>query len=190
MVRTRKREILCAVLFLLGSVLAPGHANTLEEGKPGPGDAAPRFTSVDLDGNRISLDGFLQVGNVVLLNFWGLRCANCITEIGYLNPMYERYRDEGVTFLGVNVDGVQPEIIRNMMGNLPHVPRFAVLPDPDFRIPEMYNMMGAPLSFVIGRDGKIVYRHEDFQPGDEKALEEALEKALPKSSLQAPSSGK
>lgn len=177
MVRKRIGEMICVVLFLIGSVSAPGHANMLAEGKPGPGDPAPMFTALDLSGKNLSLEEILKAGNVVLLNFWGLRCTNCIDEIGYLNPMYERYRNKGVVFLGVNVDGVKPEVIRKMMGSLPNVPRYSILPDPEFKIPDLYNMMGAPLTFVIGRDGKIVYRHEDFQPGDETPLEEVLQRS-------------
>lgn len=178
MVKRRKTGFLVLVMILVCVFPAALPAGSLQEGKPGPGDPAPLFTTADLDGNRVCLDEIVKAGKVVLINFWGLRCANCIEEIGYLNPLYEKYGQGGVVFLGVNVDGVKADIIRQMMPKLPNVPVYTVLADPGFVIPDLYNMSAAPLSFVIGRDGKVVYRHEDFQPGDEVELENSLKKAV------------
>lgn len=152
--------------------------DSAKEVKPGPGDAAPLFSTEALDGRPVSLKDLTASRKVVLLNFWGLRCSSCIDEIGYLNPMADRYGEKGVVFLGVNVDGVKADTIQKLMPGMPHSPRFVVLPDPGFKIPDLYNMTAAPLSFVIGKDGRIVFRHEDFKPGDEKDIEEALKKAI------------
>ena len=161
----------CPAALLAGSAKAE---------KPGPGDVAPLFSTEDLDGRTVALEELVASGKVVLLNFWGLRCSSCIDEIGYLNPMFDKYGEKGVVFLGVNVDGIKAEMIRKFMPAMSQSPRFIVLPDPGFKIPDLYNMSAAPLSFVIGKDGKIVFRHEDFKPGDEKDIEEALKKAIAK----------
>lgn len=177
----RLKQGIAAWLGLAVAIVAWGavaRAGAVPEGKPGPGDPAPLFAVDDLDGKRIVLEEYVKAGKVVLLNFWGLRCANCIEEIGYLNPMHARFKDKGAVFLGVNVDGVKADMIRKQMPNMANSPWFTILPDPEFKIPDLYNLAGAPLSFVIGRDGKIRYRHEDFKAGDEKGLEEALTKAL------------
>lgn len=178
---SRHRLPTCLTALLIVVLLAaagPAGANSVSENKPGPGDVAPLFSATDLAGAEVTLEGLVKSGKVVLLNFWGLRCSSCIEEIGYLNPLHEKYAAQGVVFLGVNVDGVKPETIRKLMPNMASVPRFTVLPDPDLKIPDMYSLMGAPLSFVIGRDGVVKYRHEDFKPGDEKELEEEIRKAL------------
>ncbi len=176
----RKKEfgvrICTLVLALMAAV--PAWASDVPKGRTGPGDPAPLFSADDLEGNRMVLKDILGSGNVVFLNFWGLRCANCIEEIRYLNPLFDKYRRQGAVFLGVNVDGAGSEMIRQLMPKMPHVPRYTVLPDPEFKIPDMYNLSGAPLSLVIGRDGKIAFRHEDFKPGDEKGMEEALRNAI------------
>jgi hypothetical protein len=39
-------------------------------------------------------------------------------------------------------------------------------------------MSAAPLSIVIGKDGRITFRHEDFKEGDEIAIERALMEAI------------
>lgn len=167
------------VMLLFASLLPSiSRATSPETGKPGPGDAAPLFAVEDLDGKVVALEEILKSGKAVFLNFWGLRCGSCIEEIGYLNPIHERYAGKAVVFLGVNVDGVKADVIRNMMPKMPNSPKFTVLPDPGFKIPDLYNMSAAPLSIVIGKDGRITFRHEDFKEGDEIAIERALMEAI------------
>lgn len=168
--------ILPVMLLFVSFFPSVVRANSPVAGKPGPGDAAPPFAVADLDGKIVSLGEILKSGKAVFLNFWGLRCGSCIEEIGYLNPISDRYAGKDVVFLGVNVDGIKSDVIRNMMPKMPNSPKYTVLPDPEFIIPDLYNMSAAPLSIVIGKDGKITFRHEDFQEGDEKAIEEALRK--------------
>jgi thiol-disulfide isomerase/thioredoxin len=177
MTRNAVPRFLTLVLTLLFvSVAVQGAA--FSEGKTGVGDAAPLFSTTDLKGKPTSLEEILKSGKVVLLNFWGMRCGNCITEIGYLNPLNEKYAPAGAVFLGVNVDGAPAEMLNRMMPKMPNVPKYTVIPDPDMKIPDLYRLAGAPLSILIGRDGKIAWRHEDFKEGDEKEIERALKEAL------------
>ena len=165
-------------LVLMAALASAAMASGAGTDKPGAGDPAPLFRAKDIDGRETGLEEILKSGKTVVLNFWGLRCSSCIEEIGYLNPLYEKYRDRGAVFIGVNVDGVAIDVLRTMMPKMPSVPLYTVLADPAFEIPDLYNMTAAPLSFVIGKDGKILYRHEDFRPGDEKGIEDALQKAV------------
>jgi peroxiredoxin len=175
-----RRFLRASSLAILVVALLPAlmFASGVAENKPGKGDPAPLFVVQDLDGNKVSLEEIVKSGKVVFLNFWGLRCSACIEEIGYLNPMHEKFKGKDVVFLGVNVDGAKAEVIKAQMPNMQHQPKFTVLPDPEFKIPDMYNLAGAPLSFVIGKDGVVKYRHEDFKPGDEKEIEEAIRNAV------------
>jgi peroxiredoxin len=176
----RQDRLFLIALFALASVVfcSASQATSLPENKPGVGDPAPAFIINDLNGNKVSISEIVQSGKVVFLNFWGLRCSSCIEEIGYLNPLFDKYSSKGVVFVGVNVDGVKPDMIKKMMPNMPNVPKFTVIPDPEFKVPDMFNMAGAPLSLVIGKDGVVKYRHEDFKPGDEAGMEAAIAKAL------------
>ncbi len=165
--------------FLAISLLSgAARAEAPSAAKPGPGDAAPAFTAPDLKGKNTGTDEILKSGGIILLNFWGVRCGNCLTEIGYLNPLYDKYAPKGAVFLGVNVDGAPADALERMIPKMPNIPKYTVIPDPDMKIPDLYNLAGAPLSIVIGRNGKITWRHDDFKEGDEKEIEKALNEAL------------
>ncbi len=62
---------------------------------------------------------------------------------------------------------------------------YTVIPDPDFKVVDLYKMTAAPLTVVVDRGGKVRYRHENFVPGDEKGLEEAIRAALPDGAVVA-----
>lgn len=53
------------------------------------------------EGETISLDDF--EGDVVVLNVWGQWCGPCRGETDDLEAVYEKTKDKGVTFLGLNV---------------------------------------------------------------------------------------
>ena len=48
-------------------------------------------------------DSSAYLGQVVVVNFWYAGCAPCRAEAPMLESLWVRYRDQGVTFIGVNV---------------------------------------------------------------------------------------
>ena len=44
-----------------------------------------------------------MAGDVVVVNFWGSWCAPCVAEADDLEATYQATRDDGVSFVGVNV---------------------------------------------------------------------------------------
>jgi peroxiredoxin len=59
------------------------------------------FTGTLESGDVTSSTDYL--GQVVVLNFWYAGCAPCRAEAPDLQGMWEKYQDDGVVFLGVNV---------------------------------------------------------------------------------------
>ena len=59
------------------------------------------FTGTLESGDTTSSTDYL--GRVVVLNFWYAGCAPCRAEAPDLQGMWEKYQDDGVVFLGVNV---------------------------------------------------------------------------------------
>ena len=137
-----------AVLGLLG--LVAFKLLQVQQGPVGIGTKAPGFTLTTFDAQEIGL-GDLQ-GKVVVLNFWASWCKPCEQEARELEQAYQRYRDEGVAFLGVDYVDTEKEA-------LAYLDRFGITypngPDLGTRISQAYRIRGVPETYIIGPEGEI-----------------------------------
>src|SRR6266446_1676403 len=67
------------------------------------GQATPGFSLSGLDGKSYSLDALRQKGPVVAA-FFKISCPVCQFTFPFLQRLYQRYGDDGVTFLGISQD--------------------------------------------------------------------------------------
>ncbi len=172
------------LLVLLAVLPATAGANTPLKGENQVGKASPDFRVTNVDAREYTLEGLLKQDKVVVVNFWGLRCSACIEEMPPLNDLYRKYRDR-IVVLGVNADGVDGATLKEMMKDSAISVEYEVIPDPEFRMIETFNLLAAPLTIVIDAKGIVRFRHEDYKPGDEKELEKAILEALPGSPAAA-----
>jgi peroxiredoxin len=140
---------------------------------------AADFTLRAVDGRTVSLSEFLGK-KVVVLDFWATWCVPCQAEMPHLESMYERYKDQGLVVLGVDMDG--PETVAQVGSwTSSHGITFPMLLDEDTRAVSLYNPHhSAPFTVLIGRDGHIASAREGYNPGDEKALEKSVQDLLAK----------
>lgn len=167
-------------VFALAAALAlsgPAAAAGMDEQKFKPGDTASDFTVKDTLGKDVRLSAF-KGSQVVLLNFWGLRCGACLEEMPYLEDMYKRYKDKGVVVLGVDTDGVGAADVNATLADLEMTITYPLLLDPEFKVTDVYTNFLVPLTVVIDRKGIVTYIHTGFEKGTEKVYEEAVKKAL------------
>jgi cytochrome c biogenesis protein CcmG/thiol:disulfide interchange protein DsbE len=87
-----------------------GAADELAEGKL---VQAPSFTLERLDREgRLSIEDLR--GKAVVVNFWASWCVPCRDEAPVLQQTYERYRDQGLVVLGVDVNDFREDARRFM----------------------------------------------------------------------------
>jgi len=133
---------------------------------------APDFTLVDLEGNNLTLSDFKR--KVIILNFWATWCPPCRMEIPDFIELYEKYGDEGLRIIGVNLDGGDRSSVKKFSEkykiNYPVV--FG-----DVNVTQDYGGIRAiPTTFIIDREGNIREKYVGYQ---RKAIfEEALKKLL------------
>ena len=57
-------------------------------------------------GEWLNVEGALTLetlrGKVVLVDFWDYTCVNCIRTLPYVRAWYDRYREMGLTVVGVH----------------------------------------------------------------------------------------
>jgi peroxiredoxin len=64
------------------------------------GQAAPNFTVQGVDGKSVQLADLR--GHPLILNFWGVNCIYCRTEMPLLQQAYARYRNDGLVIMGID----------------------------------------------------------------------------------------
>ena len=141
---------------------------------------APDFSLPDMTGQQLKLSDYR--GKVVLLDFWATWCGPCREEIPHFVELQKKLGDRGLQIIGVSMDdGPEPvrDFYRQFKINYPVVMGNA-------KIGELYGgVLGLPIAFVIGRDGRIYSKH--IGATDISSLEREIEAQL---QVQEPSSGK
>lgn len=137
---------------------------------PEEGSVAPDFELMDLEGNTVKLSD--NRGSIVLVNFWISSCGACRGEMKYMESFYNRWKDEGVTILALNVYGKQRAVQLYVMAE---EMTFPVLLDSEGTVAESYELEFLPTTFFIDRQGIIRYVMDDpfkSQEDIEKIIEE------------------
>ena len=175
--------MLCRLLFLLLSIdicvaQSPGHAMVSKER-----EVKPIFPyNIDLrdkDGKMINSSKlFKKSKEPVVLLFWLTTCGPCKLELKTISEKFTSWqKQKKFSLYAISTDFPEREqqfVSRVKESNWPFMAYY------DFRrefskvMPGELN--GLPQVFVIDNNGKIVYHHRKFIPGDEEALFEAIKK--------------
>jgi cytochrome c biogenesis protein CcmG/thiol:disulfide interchange protein DsbE len=154
--RVAQLAALIGVAALLGLLIwkvafgrTTGAADELAEGKL---VHAPAFT---LD--RLDREGQLSVadlkGKAVVVNFWASWCVPCRDEAPVLQTTYERYRDQGLVVLGIDVNDFHQDARRFMKR---YGLTYPVVYDGKGSTVGKWGVRGFPETFFVDRTGKLV----------------------------------
>lgn len=115
------------------------------------GKDAPGFTLVDLSGKKVSLKDYK--GKPVLVNFWATWCVPCREEMPWLEEFSKSYAGQGLTVLGIVTDSPGKDAVQKA-AQKSGVTYPVLISDDDTE-----NAYGGvdqlPMSFYVGRDGKV-----------------------------------
>jgi thiol-disulfide isomerase/thioredoxin len=167
---TRPRKlVLLGVLVVLTAASAVAVATwrggdddgspTLREYPVGDRPTAPTIAGELLDGEPFDLADLR--GDVVVVNIWGSWCGPCRAETEDLEAVYQATREQGVSFVGIDIRDDRDKAIRFMEGRASYPSIF----DPAFEIGLGFQdpppPVGPPATLVIDRAGDVaatVYR--------------------------------
>ena len=145
-----------AAVALVASLLAFGLSrDPTQLRSPLVAKAAPDFALPTLDGGRTVRLADLR-GQVVVLNFWASWCAECRVEHPALQAAWDRFRDQGVVFLGVpfqDAPSASKAYAAAVGGDWP------LLADPSSSTALAYGVYGVPETFFIDARGRVASKH-------------------------------
>ena len=139
----------------------------------------PTVTVKNLQGKNVSTKSFSNDGKPMVISFWATWCSPCKKELNNIAEIYEDWQDEtGVKVIAVSIDDA-----RNKHKVKPYVDskgwEFEVYIDANQDLKRAMNVNNVPYTFLVDGEGKIVYEHNNYVPGDEDALYKKI-KALVK----------
>lgn len=117
------------------------------------GKPVAEIAALDFEGAPVRLAGLK--GKMVLLNFWSGGCGPCIAEMPALDAVYRANRDRGFTILALNM-GEPDAAVKQAAARLGV--SFPVLLDSLRITTDRYQVIGAPTSFLIDGEGRLVER--------------------------------
>ena len=183
--RPRRILVLLPLLGFVGLVVLfalrlgagdPGRIPSALIGQPVPTTVLPPVPGLERDGAEVpGLTGAEFKGHVSLVNVWASWCVPCHDEAPLLTDLA---KDPRLQVVGINYKDA-PDNARRFLGRYGN-PFGIVGVDSNGRASIEWGVYGVPETFVVGREGTIVYKLVGPVTPDNinSVLKDAIDKAL------------
>jgi thiol-disulfide isomerase/thioredoxin len=136
-----------------------------------PGDPFPSLAAAGLSGALPATEG-----RVVLVDFWASWCAPCKASFPAYAKLQADYATRGLVIVAVSVDE-NPAAYAAFVKRV-HPP-FATLQDTTQQLVGRVKVPTMPTCYLLGRDGRVRFRHLGFHGDDmERNLRREIEALL------------
>jgi thiol-disulfide isomerase/thioredoxin len=115
---------------------------------------------------------------LTLLNIWATWCIPCRQEFPALEALQRRYAPRGLRVLAVSVDGGGDAAVRSFVAE--EGATFTIGRDESGEIQRLFQTVGVPETFLIGTDGRLVWRKIGALDSTSQDVIAQIEKALGK----------
>jgi cytochrome c biogenesis protein CcmG/thiol:disulfide interchange protein DsbE len=144
-----------------------GHALTAQS-------TLPSIKLKTLEGKVVDTQDFANNGKTTVISFWATWCTPCKKELDAIAKVYDRWvEDYDVELIAVTIDDqralprVKPMVSQKKW-------KYIILSDIKQDFQQAMSVQSIPHTYVVDKNGKIVYNHNGYLPGDEKKLEAKL----------------
>lgn len=111
-----------------------------------------------LNSDAMTLEGLR--GRVVFVEFWTFGCYNCINTLPAVKGFDARYRDKGLTVIGIQSPEFEREkIFENIVAAVnKHEIKYPILIDNDMKNWNAFGVNAWPTIFIVDKQGRIRYK--------------------------------
>ena len=162
------------LLFLGWLALWPAVAADLppQTMTPMPGKPVARdFALPDMDKKIYRLSE--ARGQVTMVNFWATWCPPCRRELPSMQRLWEQLRGQGFAMYAINLGEDEEAIFPFILSTGVEI-TFPILLDRQAEIIKQWPVLAIPTTFVLDRDGRIVYRAVGGGEGGDPELVEGI----------------
>lgn len=137
-------------------------------------NSLPSVSVKDINGQPVNFAEFANNGQITIVSFWATWCKPCLVELVNIDNVYEEWQEKyKVRLIAVSVDDsrtapkVKPLVTSKNW-------TYDVLIDINSDLRRALNVTNPPTTFLIDKQGKIVYTHTGYLEGDELELEKKI----------------
>src|SRR5690554_685418 len=172
----KKLSLLATItfLFIIGYTFAQEKSNGILE------KTLPELQLKNTVGETIHTGQLENDGKPMIISFWATWCTPCKKELNAIHDMYIDWQEE----TGVRLVAVSTDDQRTASRVVPYVDskawEYQILLDPNGDFKRAMGVNNIPHTFLVDGNGKIVYSHNNYAPGDEYVLYDEILKLTEK----------
>src|ERR1041384_7857682 len=140
------------------------------------GDKIPSATLKKLDGSKINSSTFSNDGKPIIISFWATWCKPCKKELDAIHENYAEWAKEtGVKLIAVSIDDSRSsgKVVTDVKSK---GWEYEIYIDENQDFKRAMNVNNVPHTFLVDGNGRIVWSHNSYNPGDEEKLYEHVKK--------------
>ena len=140
------------------------------------GDRVPQFTVTTTDGKQFSSTEVK--GKILVVNLWATWCAPCRVEMPRLErEIWKNSNPNDLAMVAIAREETNEQVIAFRKANGFTFPMAA---DPDRSIFKLFAGAGIPRTYVVGRDGTILYQSLGYEEAEFNKLKSVIEAEMKK----------
>ena len=137
-------------------------------------NSLPSVSVKDMNGQSVNFAEFANNCQITIVSFGAIWCKPCLVALVNIDNVYEEWQEKDkVRLIAVSVDDsrtapkVKPLVTSKNW-------TYDILIDINSDLRRALNVTNPPTTFLIDKQGKIVYTHTGYLEGDELELEKKI----------------
>jgi peroxiredoxin len=137
-------------------------------------NTVPDINIHTLKGQSVNLQDYANNGKITVISFWATWCSPCKKELDAIADLYPEWQEEyDAELLAITID------TQRALAKVPGIVtskgwEYEILSDKNQDLQKAMNFQTVPQTFILDKEGNIVFDHAGYTPGDEYEIEDKL----------------